>query len=84
MALVTNRLETALKQVETLQQRVNQLATSRARAAELAEALGELETAWAEARLAAVEACQMDRSPPVRERRQPRITTTRVSPRPSR
>ncbi len=79
MAFVTQRLQTALEQVEGLQQRLNHLATSHAGAAELAEALGQLEAAWAEARLAAVEACQTGQAPLLRERRRPRNTPTRAS-----
>ncbi len=78
MVLVTHRLKAALEQVEALQQRLDDLAANPAGTAELADAVGQLGTAWTEARCAAVEACQTDQTPSVRERRRFRLAPIRA------
>ncbi len=78
MAFVTHRLKAALEQIEARQQRLDDLAANPAGAAELADAVGLLGTAWTKARCAAVEACQTDQTPYVRERRRFRLTPMRA------
>ena len=78
MAQITYRLQVALQRAEALQQRLDRLTASPAGAAELAEAVGQLGAAWAEAHRAAVEACQTDQPSGLRERRRLGVTAARA------
>jgi len=84
MALVTKSLLAALQQVEAAGEYFDRVVDGPAGGMEVADAVGRLETAWAQMRHAAVEACRAGQTPSTSKRGQPRLTATRAAPRLSR